>query len=228
MKLCSSRKGMMGIVLMTAFVLASCSTAPFRDTVFVPLPQENPRAIVERFQQDIPEHLRVLNTAVFKVYGREFTSMGVVDIDSENRLFKVVCLNPMGVKLFELSGDREKTTTHYAIAVLAQRGDIAAAVGTDIRRIFFDLVPSPSSRIWKRKYRISFYQPFGSGNLEYVFAGKDGDLIEKNYYEDGGIVWQASYYEYQKWNGKRIPYGIVFVNYRYGYRLIVKVKEILA
>jgi hypothetical protein len=205
--------------------IAGCSTVPFQETRLVPLDSEDPWNMVERFHSDIPDSFELLNTVVFEYNGRKFTAIGTVQINRADRAFKVAGMNPMGIKLFELSGGQNSVTTRYSIADFTRYGDIAAAVGNDIRRIYFDLVPGPEARSWKRKYTQIFRQPSGPGFLEYVFAGRDGDLIEKRYYEENGIVWKASYYEYRDQDGKRWPQGIVFIHYPYGYRLIVRQKE---
>src|SRR5208283_1015271 len=54
----------------------------------------------------------------------------------------------------------------------------------DIRRIYFDLLPSQNAPLWKRKYKFIYRQSYDQGYLEFIFAGVDGDLIEKNYYEN--------------------------------------------
>ena len=115
-------------------------------------------------------------------------------------------------------------TTHFAVAAITQYGDIATAVGNDIRRIYFDKVPSSGAILWRKTFHFIFKQFSGSGFLEYVFSGSDGDLTEKCYYENFQPVWCVSYYEYREQNGKRYPQGIVLVNYQYGYRLIVRQK----
>jgi hypothetical protein len=132
----------------------------------------------------------------------------------------------MGVKLFEISGNDHAVTNHYVIAAIAQYGEVGTVAGNDIRRIYFDLTPSPNATVWKRKYQYVYRQYSGSGYLEYVFAGADGNLIEKRYYEDHLPVWSASYYEYRDQKGNRYPRGIVFINYQYGYRLTVRQKEL--
>ena len=205
--------------------IAGCSTVPFQETRLVPLDSEDPRNMVEHFRSNVPDSFELLNTVVFEYNGRKFTAIGTIQINRADRVFKVAGMNPMGIKLFELSGDQNSVTTRYSIANFTRYGDIAAAVGNDIRRMYFDLVPGPEARSWKRKYTQIFRQPSGSGFLEYVFAGRDGDLIEKRYYEENGIVWKASYYEYRDQDGKRWPQGIVFIHYPYGYRLIVRQKE---
>jgi len=208
------------------FVSTGCASIPFQETVLVPIGSGDPRTLVERFQKNMPASYHLLNTIVIEYAWRKFTGIGFVDIDTRNKQFKVVCLNPMGVKLFELSGDQNKTTTHYAIPALTKNGDVATAIGDDIRRIFFDPVPSSDARIGKGKYKIRFQQPFEPGSMEYVFGGEVPDLIEKNYYGNDGIVWRTSYYEYRDWDGMRFPQGIIFHQYQYGYRLIIRVKEI--
>lgn len=206
-------------------VAAACVRVPFQETALVPLETEDPRGMVERFQAGIPESFQLLSTVVFEYNWRAFPPvLGYLDINTKDHVFNVVGMNPMGVKLFELSGDRNSVTTRYAIAAFARYGDIGAVVGNDIKRIYFDLVPSSEAQVRKKKYRIVFRQPSDQGTLEYIYAGQ-GNLAEKNYYEDQSLVWRVSYYEYNDQNGKRWPRGIVFLNYRYGYRLTIRHKE---
>ncbi|MFA4830297.1 MAG: hypothetical protein WC594_13885, partial [Thermodesulfovibrionales bacterium] len=63
---------------------------------------------------------------------------------------------------------------------------------------------------------------------EYVFAGADGNMVEKNYYEDNTLIWRVSFYEYRQKDGKIYPGGIILNNYKYGYSLTVRLKEIQA
>ena len=204
------------VVLLLNLLVAGCSSVPFQKTTLVALESADAQNILERFKEHMPDNFQLLNTVVFEYNGRKFTAIGTVQINRSDGVFKVAGMNPMGVKLFELSGDRRSVTSHYSIADFSRYGDIATAVGNDIRRIYFDLVPGPEASIWKREYKLIFRQPSGTGFLEYVFAGTDGDLIEKRYYEEGGIVWKASYYEYRDQDGKRWPQGIVFIHYQQG------------
>jgi hypothetical protein len=207
-------------------LVAGCARAPFRDTALVPQESSDPRVVVERFRSGNPESFQLLNTIVFEYNWFSFGGIGFVEINAADHFYKVACMNHMGVKLFEVSGNRNGVLSQSAIGPLADRGDIARAVGNDIMRIYFDLVPGPHARIWKRRKKLFFQESSGNGRLEYVFAGERGDLIEKNYYDDDGIVWRASYYEYRDQSGKRWPQGIVFINYQYGYRLTVRQKEL--
>jgi hypothetical protein len=215
------------ILFILQIFIAGCSTVPFQETRLVTLESEDPWNMVEHFQKSVPASFQLLTSVVFEYNSRKFYGIGTVQVNRSSGVFRVAGMNPMGVKLFELSGDRQSVTSQYTIADFSRYGDIAAAVGNDIRRIYFDLVPGPEASIWKRRYKLIFRQPSGPGFLEYVFAGTGGDLIEKSYYDEGGIAWKTSYYEYHEQDGKRWPQGIVFIHYQYGYRLTIRQKEIL-
>ena len=216
----------LALLCMGAVLAAGCVAVPFQEPELLPVGSDQPKTLVERFQAAQPESFQLLNSIVFEYNWRTFSGIGYLDVDRQSGVFQVVCLNPMGVKLFELSGDQRSVTNRYTIEAFSRYGDVTTAVGTDIRRIYFDLVPAPDARAGKRTYTVSFRQPFGDGILEYIFAGKTGDLIEKNYYAENGLAWRASYYEYRDQNGKRWPQGILYLNYQYGYRLTIRQKEL--
>ena len=186
----------------------------------------DPPAIVERFGADSPEEFQLLNTIVFEFRWRKFSALGVAAVNTKERTFTLACINQMGVNLFELTGNKDGVTTVFAMPEFTKQGDFGGAVGEDIKRIYFDLLPSSDAKIDIREYRIIFRQFSGRGLIEYVFAGAEGALIEKNYYEDGTAVWSVSYYEYTRNKGKLFPTGTILNNIRHGYRLIVKLREI--
>jgi hypothetical protein len=206
-------------------LIAGCSSVPFQPTVLVPLEAGDPWNVVQRFQERTPQRYQLLNTVVFEYNFRKFSGIGTVQVDSVSGVFHAAGLNPMGVKLFELSGDGRSVTSHHAMETLTQYGDIAAAVGNDIRRIYFDLVPGREALVRKRTNKLVFRQRAGSGFLEFLFGGAAGELIEKKYSDENGIRWRVSYYEYRDQQGKRLPQGVVFKNYEFGYQLTVRNKE---
>ena len=192
----------------------------------VPLERSDPRAVVERFGNGNAEKYQLLNTIVFEYTWFTFAGIGYLDINTADRTYTVACMNHMGVKLFEVTGNRDGIISQSAIGPLADKGDIGRAVGDDIMRVYFDLVPSSQARVQQKKNRLIFRQPSDAGALEYLFAGEPTDLRTKTYYEDNRVVWRISYYDYLQQDGKRFPRGIVLQNYRHGYRLIVRQKEI--
>jgi hypothetical protein len=213
-------------ILLMLLLVAGCASAPFREAALVSLENADPLAVVERFRSGNPERFQLLNTIVFEYTWFTFSGIGYLEVNAADRFYKAVCMNHLGVKLFEVSGNRDGILSQFAVEPLAEKGDIARAVGDDIMRVYFDLVPSAEAGTTHKKNRIVFRQPSEAGSLEYVFAGEPTLLRTKTYYEDNGAVWRISYYDYLLKNGKQYPMGIILQNYRHGYRLIVRQKEI--
>lgn len=215
------------VLLLGAVLLAGCVSVPFRETPPVCMDAVDPQQLLAQYRETLPERFQLLNSVVFDYRWRAFTGIGLVEIDRPAQTFRIVCLNPLGVKLFELSGDAQRTEAHFVMPpLLEQGGDFAGTVGEDIRRIYFDVVPAVEASVERQRRALVFRQPAPGGSLEYVFAGRDGDLVEKRYRDaDNDLVWKVSYYEYRAENGKRSPQGVVLTNYRHGYRLTVRPKE---
>lgn len=213
-------------LLLALLLAAGCTVVPFRETPAVPLEAVEPAGLLDDFRAHLPERFQLLNSVVFEFSGMSFMGIGYLDLDRSEDRFRVSCLNPLGVQLFELSGDHGVIETGAVLPPLMRYGDLPTAVGTDIRRIFLDLVPAPHAQVWRTKTSIGFWQRAGEGRMQYLFGGANRDLLEKNYYEDNLIVWAVSYHEYVELDGKRYPRGIVLVNYQRGYRLTVRQKEL--
>ncbi|MFA5072967.1 MAG: DUF3261 domain-containing protein [Nitrospirota bacterium] len=213
------------LFLFHAAMIAGCVSIPFEKPVFVPLEAENPVHMVETFQASIPPQVQLLTTAVFEYNGQTFHGIGALAINHRDNSFTLACMNPMGVKLFEISGNDQQTVTHSVLAPLASYGDVASAIANDIRRMYFKTTPSHLTRLQKRKDRFIFSESSGAGDLEYIFGGQRGTVVEKQYREDRALVWRVMYFEYQEYQGKQYPKGIVYLNYEHGYRLTVRHKE---
>ena len=220
----ASRFGVVGLGILT---VVACAGVPFREVDLVPLEGVDAERVRARFASALPVAFRIVNTVTFEFKRKAFAAIGYTDVDTSRRTFTVVGLHPAGgVKLFEVSGDSEGSESSFALAEFSVRGDVAGAVGDDTRRIYFDRLPSPDARAFRETHRILFRQDEGAGELEYVFAGSDGFLVEKRYYENGRKLWTASYYEYRRQDGKLYPDGIILEHHQYGYRLLVRLREI--
>ena len=220
------RLALLGVGILSVI---GCSSVPFRETDLVSLEGVDPETMRKGFALALPAAFRVVNSVAFEFKGRGFAAIGYTRVDTSSGTFTVVGLHPAGgVKLFEISGDSENATSSFALQDFAIRGDIARAVGDDTRRMYFDRVPAPDATVSKRRYRILFRQRAGDGETEFVFAGEEGVLVEKHHYENGSKVWSVSYYEYRRDHGKLYPGGIILDHHQYGYRLVVRLREILS
>lgn len=213
--------GLFGLQLL----FSGCAEIPFKDTAAFPLASLSPDQVVAEFRARTPEKISTLNSIVFEFAGQQFLGVGFLEAEAATGRFRAICLNPMGVKLFDLEGDGATTTVNFAMEPLASYGNIASAVAFDIKRIYFNLLPTADAMPRQLQDRIIFGTALPDGYLEHVFAGENGDLVEKRFYREQFIAWSVGYYEYGDDNGKSFPRGIILTDYQGGYRLIIREKE---
>lgn len=213
------------LLLFLMLALPGCAAVPFHRAEPVSQVGLEPGALLAKYRESAPEIFNQLNSIVFDFAGQKVLAIGFLEINSKEKSFRVVCLNPMGVKLFDLSGDEAGLTTNYAIEPLAKLGDIAVLVAADIRRIYFDNAPKENATPYGWGNRVIFGGGTPDGYLEHVFAGGTGDLVEKRFYADQLLVWQVDYSEYHENNGRRYPREITIIDYKNGYQLTVREKE---
>lgn len=212
-----------GILLLC---LAGCSGIPFKKASPVSMENVDPESVKEQFALMLPEKFQIINTIVFEYKGQVISFIGYSNVDTKEKIFTVAGLNPVGIKLFELTGEKDKTELKFAIEDFTKKGNFAEAVGGDIRKIFFDRLPETGAKAYKKKNEIVFTQNDGDATIEFIFAGQENFLIEKRRLVDNNTVWSVNYYEYINKNGKLHPSGIILKNYKYSYRLILRLKEV--
>lgn len=212
------------IIFVVLFI--GCSRLPFKQVELVPVVDINPKEAINKFDDLLPDKFTIIDTIVFKYRGRTITGIGYTKVDIINDNFKTVCLNPAGVKIFEIQSSGEEIITNFVVNKLNELGDVSGKVAKDMRRIYFNRVPFGKTTVVKKNKKIIFSQRRKQGFLKYIFGGVDGLLIEKKYYEKNKPIWSVSYYQWEKYQGKFYSLGIVFKNYKYDYQLISRVKEI--
>ena len=162
------------IVLLAA---AGCARVPFEEPARVNMEGADPAVLVARFREEQPVRFRTMSSVVFEFGGRSVAALGVTEVDLAGGTFTAVALNPMGVKLFELAGAADGTISGFLIDAVAQgRAGAAQAIGEDIRRVYFDLLPAAGAASERRRDGVIFRAAHGSGSLVHVFAGEGGRL----------------------------------------------------
>ena len=214
------------LLLLILLVGVGCRSIPFKNIDYVALDEVNPDNLRLEFKAVLAQKLEVINSIVFEYKWQSFSALGYTQLDLENNTFQVSCMNPVGIKLFELTGNRDTVKSTFVLKELLQRGDLPQTVGEDIRRIYFDLSPSAQAKIVKEKYRIIFSQPSGSGQMQYIFAGPQHWLIEKHYSEKNRKLWSVYYYDYLMDKGRLYPSALILKHHYFGYNLIIRLKEV--
>jgi hypothetical protein len=213
--------------LCAALTLCGCRGLP----PFPPLPQTpldaEPAALArERFAQALPSAFSVLNSVVFEYRGHSLAGLGCLSADSRSNAFNLACLTPMGVTLFEIKAGGGRVESRFAVKALARYPRFTDAVAADVRRAFFDLVPTATATGRREPWAIVFAQPAPGGRVEYVFGGAGARLVAKRYFEGKRLVCQIGYFDYREAEGKLFAQRIVLQNLKYRYGLTVKLREI--
>jgi len=206
--------------------LTGCAGIPFQKAERVPVGKIEPGKVKEQFALMLPEKFRIINSMVFEYKGEAFSFIGYSDVDTLEKTFAVAGLNQVGIKLFELTGNNDKTELKFAVEEFTKRGNFAEAVAGDIKKIYFDRLPGEGAVASMEKYEIVFARNENGATIEHIFAGAGNLLVEKRYTVDNIAVWSVNYYEYRIENGKLYPAGIILENHKYDYRLIIRLKEI--
>lgn len=167
---------------------------------------------------------RLRQSGLFELRGRRLPLSGFLQLDTRRQTARLVGMNDMGVKFFDLTVMPETTQEHFLLPELAATPGLSGAVATAVRRIF--LVPQPRPDdvldIGRDRYRLSRRE--AAGTVEFLFGGEPPLLLEKS---TRGAVgeWRARYYEYRDVAGRRLPGGIVLEDARAGYRLTLWLEE---
>ena len=215
-------------LVLFAAILAGCAGVPFKSAEKAEIPAGDPWAVCSVFGGKNPDKFSLLNTIEFN-YGwfSRMSAIGAIELDGPGDRFVAACFTPLGIKLFEVGYSAGKLEPRYVFKQLAEKGDVARAVGEDIKKIYFDMLPAPGAAVKAGKYSLVFEGKRGDGVIRHIFAGPGANLVEKCFYgANGRLSWKVSYYEYETVNGKVFPGGIVLENVKYGYTLTVRLKKV--
>lgn len=200
---------------------------PFKKPAFIPVGDVNPWSVRDSFASSLPEKFQLISSTVFTYRMHSFAAIGVTEIDTRNKTFILTCINPMGLKLFDLSGNENNIESFFAMEEFTKQGDFAKIVADNVRNIYFDRVPGKDAEIVKKKKKIIFSEPVNGGIMEYLFGGTGNLLIEKRFKKKGRKIWSVFYFEYILKKGKLHPSGIILKHYNYKYKLVISLKEVL-
>jgi hypothetical protein len=213
-----------------ALACGACSSVPFAPGERPPLDGIDPESARRGFEATVPGSFELLSSVVFEFWGHKVSALGVVSVNGETGAYRLACITPVGMKLFEISGTPETSTCDFAVEGLFDRfardDQFAEAVGADVRTIYLGLVPPADAEVERGERQFVYRSGDDARRTEHVLAGRDPMLVEKRTWVHGDVVSRVRFYEYTWHGGRAFPGGVVLDNERYGYRLVVRVKEI--
>ncbi len=218
--------------VLAGFLLSGCASVPFEPVKFTPVEALAPETVRRNFNSRLADPFEVTESVVFKYHRRTVTAIGYTRADGASGSFASAGFTPLGLKIFEITNTGGVTEASFSVPLEAEktmnRETTTKAMAEDFRRVYFDRIPAGDAGAIKKRDRIYFRQPAGSGILEFVFGGPDQALVEKNYSENGRAQWRVRYFSYTEKNGRIYPDRIFYQNLMGKYELTLRLKEITA
>ena len=206
---------------------AGCATQPFEPVAMVPLEYHDAKNVYDAVRSSLPTQFAALTSVVFAYRGRSMLVLGYTEVDATAGTFSVVAMTPLGMKLFELHGDKAGVESFFVVPELSRKVNPIDTIAEDIRNMYLDLLPDQATVYEEREDAVVFKNCVKDGRLAYVLGGDPPVLVEKRLCDKDGTIWCVTYHEYIERDGKLYPKGIILRHHRYGYRLIIRLKEIL-
>ena len=207
--------------------VSGCAKLPFEAEPLPALVNPDVPAIRQRFARALPDRFTSDDTIIIQApFHHDLAVLGVLRVDRRAGTFELIALNHLGIKLFDLSGDRAKVSIGYVLPQLTGRKDVLMSFGRDIGRMYLDLVPAKGDTTEIESNRIQYYDRESEGTVVYEFAGDPAVLREKWLEGFFGAAWRVRYYRYSAEIGGLYPRGIVMDNGDYYYRIIVKNRDV--
>lgn len=208
-------------VLLFLFLLplGGCATSGFPATELVATGPAGARELVGGLWSAGSESLLIRQSALFEFKGMRVPISGVMKLEPRAKRARLVGLNDMGVKLYDISVAEESSRTNFVVDELARYPGFAEAVALSVRRIFLAPAPSADDRleIASKSYLLTRESDSGA-TIRFTLGGADRQILEKSA-QGAAESWRVRYYRYRPSRGRLFPGGIVLEDRQAGYRL---------
>ena len=214
--------------LSLALAATGCRTAPGPASVSESAPPDLRR----RVEASLPLRYEAQNTVLIKIKPHwwwpavRLTALGYMRVDRQTSSYAVACLTPVGVKLFDIARTNGHVHADLLVSSIPHREEIIRAMGDEIGRMLFDLVPAPDAVCRREGPSLVFRQTGTNVVVEHVIAVPECRLVEKRYDEGRRRVCTVWYRDYRPFDGLWFPGEIVLQNHRYGFRLTLRLREV--
>ncbi len=149
------------------------------------------------------------------------TALGYATVNRKTGDYAVVCLTPVGVKLFEAKRLAGVTTVTVALPIKHDKEAMERAIGEDIESMYFGLTP-PENADWRKDRReLSATSGDGAKREEWHFAADTGRLSRKEVQSSDGTR-TILFSDYKLLLGGAYPALISIKNNRFRYTLSVQ------
>ena len=207
------------------FLLSACSTVPFAPTELTPVPSKTAAELSGSVWSSGSGSLLIRQSALFELKSLRFPMTGIMKLDRSAGSARLVGMNDMGVKFYDITVDRKTSRTNFVVPELAKYPAFAEAVAVSVRRIFLDPVPSPDDPLKLTRTSYQLTRKSGDATVSFLFGGAQARLLEKSC-RGSSCSWRVRYYQYREEHDLPYPGGIVLEDDRAGYRLTLWIESV--
>jgi len=220
-----SRRYLHLLLVVLALSLSSCRTE-------IPLTGDVARQTVNRFDASSPARFSARQTLTFTFRAHwwwppvRLTALGYATIDRTAHDYAVVCLSPLGMKLFEVSCTNGQSKAVIQFPLPGNGDAMGKAIGADIAAIYFDLLPGPDAVATRRGDTLRFREERADRRVDHEFSISNGQLTGKTI-RDGSCDTAITFADYRNDGTEMYPRMITLKNHRYGYTLTIQTRSLL-
>ena len=215
-----------GSILLAAILLgAGCSTVPSS------YPAVSPEVFIQRVAQSLPANFEAMHSVVIGIKPHWWwpairqVALGCSRVDRATRSYNVICLSPLGMKLFDIACTNGQTRGAFLIPLKGNQDVMLQSLGAAVSRAYLDMTPSSNATVTRRGAKLIFQQVSGNCRVVYTFSSTNALLLSKDYYEGRRRMMTIAYDNYRMAAGRSFPGSMSLRDYRYGYRLDFVLKE---
>ena len=183
------------------------------------------RGLADRQWSEGPGVWHVQQTVFLESRGHELLMSGFVRLDTAGRTARVVAMNELGMKFFDLEVSEAGLIEHFTAPDIKRFPEVAAMLAESVRHIY--LVPrlTPDTPVW-----LAPYGPVARGEWQGVpaFTFLDPATGEPVRKMSPDKFWTVDYREYRREEPRSFPGSIVYTHTRAGLRLTLRTNKVSA
>lgn len=194
------------ILLLCCLSLAACApSGPFKHHISQPMPPVSGQQLLDNCWLTIGHRYLCRHSGLLEVFTRKIPLEGVVKVDTSKNEARLVAMDSMGVKLFDIAVTAASYQLNYLLPVLEEHPQLPQMVAKSVQHIFLAPYPQVDDQLERTASGYTLASPV-SGAI-FSFIGRPVRLNAK-VVNKGKEQWQVNYYDYIEFAGAASGSGV--------------------
>ncbi len=211
------------VVTIMLTLMVGCATAPFQALPHAVMAEMGAEQLLQNWWLQPGHKYLCRHSGLIEVFGHKFPLDGVAKIDTTTHTARLIAMNPMGVKLFDLAITQHSYELNYLLPELQKYPQMPQMVAQSMQTIFLAFNPAVTDELIYDKKHITLHSQ-NDADVVSTFAGNPVRLIKKTVVSSSQS-YSIDYYQYVEQNSVWSPTGIV-LNDDSGFKLTLWIDEI--